>query len=44
MISIKGWLRMSVQIREIVWIFIAVYVTALAPIDLLGNFKSGLGL
>ncbi len=32
------------QISEIVWTYIVVYVTALAPIDLLGYFKSGIGL
>ncbi len=43
MIDIKGCLRNKrAQISEIVWIEFVVYGTALAPIDLLGYFKSGL--
>ncbi len=54
MIDIKGCLRISTsnypdslnldQISEIAWTWIDVYETTLVPIDLLGYFKSGLGL
>ncbi len=44
MIDITGSLKINMLKLVGLWILFVVYPTALAPIDLLGYFKSGFGL